>query len=202
MTTTREGSAIAKKQLAQREILWPGAEPWLWHRKANKGFATIPKTMPIILQIMDDLSNGKPVSSTYLGLWCDTWDNSMVSISKPTEMAHAAGFTGQRAVYTWMGRIKILQQLHFIDVKAGKSGPISQVLIWNPHRIIRWHYGQKTPHLNEAAFNALVERAFEIGANDMLDNGPPVVATAAPPPPAPDQPQPVPEASSVSLGGS
>ena len=98
---------------------------------ANKGFATIPKTMPIILQIMDDLSNGKPVSSTYLGLWCDTWDNSMVNVSKPAEMAHAAGFSGQRAAYTWGGRIKILQDLRFIDVKAGKSGPISHVLIWN-----------------------------------------------------------------------
>jgi hypothetical protein len=47
MTAAREGAAIIKKQLAQRELLWPGAEPWLWHRKANKGFATIPKTMPI-----------------------------------------------------------------------------------------------------------------------------------------------------------
>jgi hypothetical protein len=115
----------------------PGAEPWLWHRLANKGFATIPKTMPIILQIMDDLSNGRPVSPTYLGLWCDTWDNSMVNVSKHNEMAHAAGFTGQRAAYTWAGRIKILQDLQFIDVKPGKSGPISHVLIWNPHRVIR-----------------------------------------------------------------
>ena len=133
MTTTREGSAIAKKQLAQRELLWRGAEPWLWHRKANKGFATIPKTMPIILQIMDDLSNGKPVSSTYLGLWCATWDNSMVSISRQNDMAHTAGFTGQRASYTWAGRIKILQDLKFIDVKPGKSGPISHILLCEMH---------------------------------------------------------------------
>jgi hypothetical protein len=74
--------AIVEKQLAQRELLWPGAEPGLWHRKANKGFATIPKTMPLILQIMDDLSNGKPLSATYLGLWCETRDNSMVNVSK------------------------------------------------------------------------------------------------------------------------
>lgn len=182
MTTTREGNAIAKKQLAQRELLWPGADPWLWHRKANKGFATIPKTMPIILQIMDDLSNGRPVSSTYLGLWCATWDNSMVNISKQNEMAHAAGFTGQRAAYTWAGRIKILQDLAFIAVKAGKSGPISHVLIWNPHRVIRWHHGRKTAGLVEANFNALLERALDIGANDMLDDGPAAVAVPVTPP--------------------
>lgn len=191
MATVREGNAIAKKQLAQRELLWPGAEPWLWHRKANKGFATIPKTMPIILQIMDDLSNGKPLSSTYLGLWCATWDNSMVNISKNNEMAHAAGFTGQRAAYTWAGRINLLRDLRFIDVKAGKSGPISHILIWNPHRIIRWHYGEKTPGLVEANFNALLERALDIGANDMIDEVPVILAApAAPPPPSPSSAEP------------
>lgn len=170
MASVRDGKAIAKKQLAQRELLWPGMQPWLWHRLANKGFATIPKTMPLVLQIMDDLSNGKPLSSTYLGLWCDTWDNSMVNISKPQEMAHAAGFTGQRALYTWSGRMQLLQKLNFIDIKPGKSGPISHVLIWNPHRVIRWHHSQKTPGLVEANFNALLERALDIGANDMIDD--------------------------------
>jgi hypothetical protein len=169
MSAVREKNAITKKQLAQRELLWPGSEPWLWHRKANKGFATIPKTMPIILQIMDDLSNGKPLSSTYLGLWCETWDNSMVNASKHQEMAHASGFTGQRAVYTWGARMQLLQALKFIDIKPGNSGPISHVLIWNPHRVIRWHHDQKTPGLVEANFNALLSRALDIGANDMMD---------------------------------
>ena len=185
--TARAGGAIAKKQLAQRELLWPGAEPWLWNRKANKGFATIPKTMPIVLQIMDDLSNGKPVSSTYLGLWCDTWDNSMVNITKAQEMAHAAGFTGQRAAYTWSGRMKLLKDLYFIDYKPGRSGAISHVLIWNPHRIIRMHHAKKTPGLIEANFNALLERAIDIGANDMMDDGP--VAAPAPPVPPPPPPE-------------
>jgi hypothetical protein len=186
MTATRVVKAIVEKQLAQRELLWPGAEPWLWHRKANKGFATIPKTMPLILQIMDDLSNGKPLSSTYLGLWCETWDNSMVNVSKHQEMAHAAGFTGQRAVYTWGGRIHLLHQLKFIDIKPGKSGAISHAIIWNPHWVIRWHHGQKTPGLVEANFNALLDRALEIGAKDMIDDIPmPAAPAVSPPPPAP-----------------
>ncbi|TLG76837.1 hypothetical protein [Methylocystis sp. B8] len=182
MSTQRNGNAIVKKQLVQRELLRPGAEPWLWHRKANKGFATIPKTMPLVLQIMDDLSNGKPVSSTYLGLWCSTWDNSMVNIAKPPEMAHAAGFTGQRAAYTWGGRMQILRQLAFIDIKPGTAGPISHILIWNPHWVIRWHHAHKTPGLVEANFNALLERALEIGANDMLEDI--VIPTPTPPAPA------------------
>lgn len=185
MTTAREGNSIVKKQLAQRELLWPGCEAWLWHRKANKGFTTIPKTMPFILKIMDEMSNGKPLSSTYLGLWCATWDNSMVNISKSDEMAHAAGFAGQRAIYTWQGRVNLLNELNFIDVKAGKSGPISHVLLWNPHQIIRWHHNNKTPGLVEASFNGLLERALDIGASDMLAPFPPTVAPQPAPAPLP-----------------
>jgi hypothetical protein len=169
MRLPRQADAIAKRQLAQRDALWPGAEPNLWNRKINKGFATIPKTMPLILQAMDELSKGKPLSPTYLGLWCATWDNSMVNVAKHQEMAHASGFSGQRAEYTWAGRMKLLQDLYFINIKPGKSGPISHVLIWNPHYVIRWHHLNKTPGLVEATYNALLERALEIGANDMID---------------------------------
>jgi hypothetical protein len=179
MMSAKEGNAIAKKQLAQRDALWPGAEAHLWNRKANKGFATIPKTMPLILQIMDELSKGKPLSATYLGLWCSTWDNSMVNVAKHQEMAHSAGFSGQRAEYTWAGRMKLLHELHFIDIKPGKSGPISHVLLWNPHHVIRWHQSHKTPGMLEGTYNALLDRAVDIGAKDMTDPVPDWVATAA-----------------------
>lgn len=185
MPSIRDGKAIVAKQLAQRELLWPGSEPYLWHRKANKGFATIPKTMPLLLQIMDDLSNGKPLSSTYLGLWCETWDNSMVNLAKHEEFAHSAGFSGQRAVYTWGARIKLLAQLGFIDTKPGRSGELSHAILWNPHYVIRYHRDAKTPGLVEANFNALLERALEIGAADMFEPIPSRPAAAPPPPPTP-----------------
>lgn len=169
MAATREATAIANKQLDQRNALWPDQETNLWDRKANKGFATIPKTMPLILKIMDEMSDGKRVSSTYLGLWCATWDNSFVNISRANEMAHAAGFSGQRAEYTWSARMKLLKSLNFIDIKPGKSGPISHVIIWNPHIVIRHHHEQKTPGLMEASYNMLIDRAIEIGAKDMIE---------------------------------
>jgi hypothetical protein len=162
-------NSIVSKQLAQRELLWPGYAPNLWNRKANKGFTTIPKTMPLILQIMDGLSGkGKPVSSTYLGLWCETWDNSMANMSKQQDLAHAAGFSGQRAVYTWGARVQLLHQLQFIDIKPGSAGPISHILILNPHWIIRWHHHRKTAGMNEGSFNSLLARAVDVGANDMV----------------------------------
>lgn len=61
---------ITLRQLELRARLWPHiTDLHLWCRQHHDGFVTIPRTMPIILSIMDDLANGQPVSSTYLELW-------------------------------------------------------------------------------------------------------------------------------------
>ena len=180
MTSKKELSAIAKKQLALREQLWPAQSPYLWDRKTHDGFTTIPKTMPIILKIMDEMSKNHPLSNTYLTLWCSTWDNSFVTLSKPRELAHASGFGGQRGEQTWASRMKRLHNLHFINIKPGNAGPLSHAIIWNPHTVIRWHHDNKTAGLQEASYNALVEWALGIGAKDMAVLLPEQAVTAAP----------------------
>ncbi|HET6159541.1 MAG TPA: hypothetical protein VFE34_14445 [Dongiaceae bacterium] len=168
MAGLKAGSGIAKRQLALRNQLWPGAEDRLWHRSTNKGFATIPKTMPVILKVMDGMSKGQPVSSTYLALWCATWDNSFVSL-KPRDLAFAAGFSGQRGERTWATRMRLLKGLGFIDIKPGKGGEFGYALIFNPHRVIREHYEAKTPGLVAGDYTALVELAIDVGAKDMVE---------------------------------
>lgn len=127
----------------------------------------------MVLKIMDEMTKGAPVSSTYLTLWCNTWDNSFVVLNKHKEMANASGFGGQRGEHTWATRVKKLHELHFIDIKPGKSGPMSNVIIWNPHFVLRWHHANQTPGLSGASYNALIEWALEIGAMDMIDPLPP-----------------------------
>ncbi len=179
MTTIRTASAIAKKQLALRDHLWPSIEPILWHRKAHKGFTTIPKTMPLILKVMDEMTKGSPVSTTYLALWCATWDDCFVTLSKPAELSYAAGFSGQRGEHTWATRMRKLHDLRFIDIKPGRHGALGYALIFNPHFVIRMHYDQKSFGLSEASFNALLEQALEIGAKDMTEGALPELPEAA-----------------------
>jgi hypothetical protein len=180
MVSVREGGAIAKKQLALRDHLWPGSAQYVWDRKAHKGFTTIPKTMPLIMRIMDEMTKGAPVSSTYMTLWCSTWDNGFVQVIKPSEMAFASGFGGQRGEHTWAARMKKLEELQFISLKAGKAGPMTHALIHNPHLILRWHHEQKTPGLVDASYNALIGLALEVGAMDLFPA--PAPHTPAPPP--------------------
>lgn len=184
---------IAQRQLDLRSRLWPRlSDDFIWQRKKHDGFTTIPRTMPLIQSIMDDLSEGNPVSSTYLELWCRAFDECFVTLSKPKEMAFHAGFTGQRGERTWRSRMKTLAELGFIDIKEGPSGPLSYALIFNPYLVIRRLHDQKHPGVREDKFNALIERACEISAADFdLPDPwacPPVIATESeqsdPPPPA------------------
>ncbi len=119
------------------------------------------------MSIMDDMAGGKPVSSTYLELWCRNFDDCFVVLSKQREMAFHSGFTGQRAERTWRERIRILAALGFIDIKEGPSGPESYALIWNPYKVIRKHHETGSQPVREDKYNALIARAVEIGATDL-----------------------------------
>lgn len=159
-------SKIADRRRQLRQSLWPDvSDDDLWDRKTSKGWLSVPRTMPIILRTMDMLApKGKPVSATYLDLWCRTYDDSFVTVAKPREMAYFAGFTGERAHHTWVSRVRQLQELGFIQYKGGASGPVNYVLLLNPYQVIQKHV--QADNLREEAANALQERMIEVGALD------------------------------------
>lgn len=111
---------------------------------------------------------GKPVSQTYLDLWCRTFDDGFVIVSKPREMAYYSGFSRERAEHTWSTRMRILQDLGFIDIQPGPSGPINYVLIFNPYLVIKSRHAEGK--VDDQAFNGLRARMVEIGAFDMEDD--------------------------------
>jgi hypothetical protein len=154
---------IAKRQLELRNRLWVGLdESKLWHRDYYNGFTTLPKAMPLMMGIMDDLSGGQPVSGTYLELWCRTFDDSFVVLAKQEEIAFHSGFSGQRAVRTWKGRLKLLEKLGFIKLATGSSGDCSYALILNPYLVIMALYDAKNAGIRQDKYNALQARAIEI----------------------------------------
>lgn len=160
-------SNILSRNLDLRDALWPDIESsMLWDRTQNVGFTTMPRPMPQIIQIIDYLAHeGKPVSRTYLSLWCRVFDESLVVIQNENEMAFEAGFSGQRSVTTWHSRMKNLVSMGFIDAKAGPKGEYQFVLIYNPYVVIKNLKEEKIPeHLSIALFS----RAQEVGAADEL----------------------------------
>lgn len=152
----------ASKREEVRKALWPDViESDLWLRKKDVGFTTIPRTLTLISRIMDQLAGkGKPVSSSYLALWCWVFDEGFVEIKDPTMLAFESGFSGNRAHHTWKARMKILEELGFIKSKAGFSNEFQYIIIMNPLKVIKSIYENK-PHDN--AYNALISRAIQVG---------------------------------------
>lgn len=162
---------IAQRQIELRNRLWPEVQPhhlWQWGVGKNNGYCAIPKALPIILAIMDDMSD-KKVSSVYLELWTRTFDNSFAVLSKPKEMAFHAGADGQRGERTWKERIQALAKLGFIGLAEGPSGPLSYAILYNPFKVIKYHHEQGTKGLSKAKYSSLLERTLEVGANDLND---------------------------------
>ena len=87
----------------------------------------------------------------------------------PAERATFAGFSGQRAVSTWVTRMRRLLDLGFIDAKSGASGQFNYVVVWNPYAVVRDHRDAATPGLDPALYRALVAETVRIGANDLVD---------------------------------
>lgn len=181
MASLRTRRAIANSEVALRDSLWPDAADRLWDRSSNGGFTTLPKTLPYIAKIMDDLSKGFPLSSTYIALWCATWDNAFVRLNRPADMAFAAGFTGERAERTWTDRMRRLETLGFVETRPSGASRMGFAFIPNPHAVIfRLHAAKTNPAetaelrsasagLPEGTFNAFVERALELGCNDVRE---------------------------------
>lgn len=160
-------SKVKKQKLVLREQLFGDVdEDLLWDRTKQTGFTTIPRTFPILAQIMDELAEkGKPVSSAYFALWCRVFDESLIEIKSPGQLAIESGFSGQRAISTWNGRMAKLVELGFILAQEGALGGYEYILIYNPYLIIKKHYEDKK--VSKPRYLSLFARAQEIGATDL-----------------------------------
>jgi hypothetical protein len=159
-------NAILKRQLNTRARLWPhvkGEELW---NLDKDGWAALPRLMPLMMSIMDDLAGkGTPVSRVYLEMWSRLREESFLSLGNAQEMAFHAGFDGQRALRTWRERVATLSKLGFIDLKEGPFGEQSYALFPNPYHVVKRQYLKG--RVQERKWQALMVRSEEIKAFDI-----------------------------------
>ena len=159
---------ILKRQLDTRAKLWPALTSDMVWSMDNEGWVALPRLMPLMMTIMDDLSEkGFPVSRTYLEMWARLRDEQFLTLNRPEEMAFHAGFHGQRALRTWKDRVQRLAKLDFIGLVPGPLGELSYAVFYNPYHVIKRAYLDKK--VQEKKWQALVVRANEIGAFDIDD---------------------------------
>jgi hypothetical protein len=166
--TKSSGARQHQRRLDLRTKLWPKvSDTDLWIRQDRKGFTTIPRGLPLIMRIIDLLTNRQPASSTYFDLWAMVYDEGFVQIKTPHERAFSAGGGGSRAVYTWGRRMRSLERLGLISSSAGAAGPYSNVLILNPYKVLKTLESNRRTGFPRSYYNAPLERMNEIGADDI-----------------------------------
>ena len=171
MKVSRKSIAAGNAKHAEKrknliESLWGEDylnENKLWNRKAHDGWTTLPRTMPQIHKIMDKFSGkGTPLSGTNLALWCNVHDEAFLEIKDKERYAFESGFSGSRAVTTWLSRMRKLEELGFICSKSGAHGDFSFVLLINPLNVVKNLYKDIE---KDNLYNALVARMNDVGAN-------------------------------------
>jgi len=176
---TQKGKAVRSKDIELRDTYFEDAAERLWDRAKHHGFATVPKTMPLVMRALDEISKGKPLGQTYFALFCATWDNGFVRLGRSTDLPYASGFTGPRGVRGWQERMKLLESFGLIEIQASGDQKFGLAFLPNPNIVLLnlWEKKKaqgKGPYdppglggLQDATMSAFLERAIDVGANDV-----------------------------------
>ena len=146
------------------EKLWEDDEIDTWHRLENDGYSTVPRYLPLIGDLMDGLSKGSPLSTTYLALWFRVSDEGLIEIRDKAALAFESGFASERGVTTWAGRMKKLKELGFISCREGSTGEFHYVLIVHPLVAVKKLLDEGIIPKGKT-YNILSERVLEVGAS-------------------------------------
>lgn len=159
---------MAERAQQQLELHFPGyPSQWLWHRKTNDGYTTLPRTMPLVMQAIDSQCKGQPAGHVLFCLWARSPDNPLVIIENPATFAAEAGFEGERAVDTWRRRMKALLALNFISAVKGPSGDFHYVLLLNPNAAVELLWQKQS--IQTSLYSRFRDRLGEVGGLDELD---------------------------------
>lgn len=163
---------MAERAAQQLEAYFPDvpAED-LWSRKRNQGFSTIPRTLPIVMEVIDSLSKkGQPAGHAYFSLWCRAPDAPLVVVENPIIMAAEAGFTGERAVDTWRRRMRCLREIGFIKTQSGAAGEFHYLLLLNPNVVVETLRREGVHRIQDALYRKFHDRILEIGAKADIEH--------------------------------
>lgn len=159
---------MADRAQQQMELHFPEVPAqWVWRRKSHHGFTTLPRTLPLVMQAVDDCCKGQPAGHVLFCLWARSPDHPLVTIESSAMFAWEAGFGGARAVDTWRRRMKSLKELHLIATKPGPSGDFHYVLLLNPNVAMEWMY--RNARIQKELYARFKDRLIDVGGHGDLD---------------------------------
>jgi hypothetical protein len=154
---------MAERAQQQLAIHFPEvASTLVWRRKSNDGFTTVPRTLPIAMQAIDDTTKGAPAGHSLFCLWARAPDHPLIMVEAPATFAAETGFKGERAVDTWRKRMRTLRDLEFVRTKPGPSGEFHFILLLNPNIAVERMRERKL--VQDSLYGRFRDRVAEVGA--------------------------------------
>lgn len=152
----------AAKRKRIRDSLWSNANALVWDRKTEKGFCTVPRTLPLVLSLIKHLTKSLDASRVYLELWCRVFDEGLIEVRDEEAHAYASGYESpKRNIRSWQERIKTLEEFGFIKTKPSGSKKYGHILLIHPHRVVQDLKAKG--QVPERWWGAYVQRATEVG---------------------------------------
>jgi len=159
------GAEIKRRQV--RDELWPNAEMVTWYRKREKGFATIPRTLSLMMTLIKHLAKKGDPSRAYLDLWARVSDDGLVVVGDEAEFAISSGYIeGTRHVRTWNEHMNTLEELGFIVSRPKSGRKHGYILLLHPHRVIARIQNRQPDLIPPWWLQSYRERVREIGSKE------------------------------------
>lgn len=126
----------SEKRNKFRKQYWPTDDPWTGE---EDGWFKSPRTLPLLLVLLKtkSLRGKESPATTYLELLSHHYGGGLIELRSESEHAHAAGFTGTRAVRSWKERITALEKIGLIKTQGLGAQKLKYVLLMHPVNVVQ-----------------------------------------------------------------
>lgn len=164
----RNNRRVEGRRLKERKLYFPDIpESSFYSEDKKKGWKQVPRTMPHILNLMDRMSKGSPLSKTYFDIWMSAWSESFIVVNSSNDRAFAAGFSGERCASTWKRKVDKLEEIGFI--KTVESGNKLYIAIFDPHMVVKKLEKEQPSGFDRDVYKAMVLCAHDFGLTALED---------------------------------
>lgn len=127
---TKSGAELRREKI--REQFFPKDD--LWTSLKEVGWFPAPRTLPLILSLLDSkaISDSKSLSLVFLELLSRHRSDGVIEMSTEADHAFAAGYEGSRGRRTWQERMKKLEEIGFIRIQKVGNEAYKYVAIVHP----------------------------------------------------------------------
>lgn len=147
-------------------IVWTGEKP-------EVGWFRAPRTLPLLMALLKSkkVSGTTDATSVYLELLSRHRDAGIIEMASETDHSYAAGYPGTRGVRTWQERMRLLEELGFIQSKKVGNATYKYVVLVHPAIVVKklcdvgkvdpsWldTYRQMQIETKEASYEQLMKR--------------------------------------------